>query len=169
VVEKEAIVQAHTQHQLNMLHHNQQLHQQTIAQLPPTMSVIPPHLKGNRHLRNRNNRLSGLIFMDKSKTPEVAEFMKDAIYKRNFLRVGVVVTFILGLMTIMLGAILLGMTLSSPSQSITTTVVQARNLKQMDPDGAPDAYVEVSIGAQVFRTKTIWNDNQPSFEETFSA
>ena len=94
-------------------------------------------------------------------------FFKEGIYKKNLLRTGVVVTFILGLMTIMLGAILLGMTLSAPSQTISTTIGEGRNLKPMDRNGVPDAFIEITVGSHLYKTQTMWNTKDPVWDETF--
>jgi hypothetical protein len=47
-------------------------------------------------------------------------------------------------------------------------VVEAVNLKAMDEDGVPDPFCEVSIGALIFRTDTVWNSANPLFEKTFA-
>ncbi len=48
-------------------------------------------------------------------------------------------------------------------------VLEARDIKPMDRDGAPDPYCEVELGPQIFRTDTIWNSFNPAFSQAFKA
>lgn len=47
--------------------------------------------------------------------------------------------------------------------------MEGKDLRRMDRAGTPDTYCEVTIGSQIFRTQTVWNSNDPIFDESFAA
>lgn len=83
------------------------------------------------------------------------------------LRIVIILAFLIGIGTIVMAAIFLGITISGPDQILTTTVLEAIDLKPMDRDGKPDTFVVVQFGARMHRTNTIWDNRSPSFKETF--
>jgi len=174
VIEKEHQIQQNHQEQLNQLHIQQQEQSQVLQQqqqhiqtppfqpFQPTISQLPPQIVLPAPLK-------GLIFSVTNGIVMEELPKKENIHRRNLLRTGVIVTFLLGLMTITLGAILLGMVLSNPEQVLTATAIEAKKLKPMDRDGLPDPYCEISIGSHLYRTQTDWNTPDPRWEQTFAA
>jgi len=142
------------QHQLQQQQLQHQLLQQPVSQ--PLPQVIPTPLKG-------------IIFNVQDKVvQEPSSKSKTIFFKKSFLKIAVIITFIIGIMTINLGAILLGITLSSPDQTFTTSVIQASNLKSMDSSANPDPYCDITLGPNSFRTNTIWNSKFPQWDQSFS-
>jgi len=109
------------------------------------------------------------IFPPTQVIPVPEEPKRDNKLQRTAFRTTTIVVFFLGVATIIFGSILLGLSLSSPAQTITVSVVEALGLKAMDQDGVPDPYCEVWVGASIFRTDTIWNTANPLFDVTFPA
>jgi hypothetical protein len=60
---------------------------------------------------------------------------------------------------------------SYPTELIDIFIVlEARGLNStVVGDSVPDPYVQVSIGYEVFRTETVWNSFDPTFDDTFSS
>jgi len=85
------------------------------------------------------------------------------------LRSVVIVLFLVGMSTIILGAMLYGSSLSGPAQVISTAVVEAKDLKGLNSDGVSDPYCEVQIADSPATSKTEvqWNTLDPVWDETF--
>lgn len=90
-------------------------------------------------------------------------------FKKPFVKTGVLITFLIGVLAIIFGSMMFGTAIIGSPSLFITTVRKAVDLKAMDRNGESDPYVEVRIGAEMFRSQTVWNTKDPIFEETFQA
>lgn len=97
------------------------------------------------------------------------EEKKSRCISSTIIRVSIILAFFLGIGTIALGAIFLGITIAGPNYIIDTTVIQASDLKPMNRNGSSNPYIVVEIGAQNFQTPIVWNTLNPYFDASFSA
>lgn len=117
-VDREQYIQQRQQVQLN------QLQQQNLQTEPKEKEFRTSSYSGEDFL---NISIEPRMFVPPVKgipvyNPEPTEAIlqpKETVFRPNFLRIGVIITFILGLLTVTLGAILLGTSLSSPEQMLT--------------------------------------------------